>query len=500
MCREDERDEMQVMHLPEAFCERMQGLLGEEYRDFLDCYQKDNYRALRFNLRKKGWSSELEKQVLAELAIPAEPVPWAAHAWYYPEACRPGRHPYHEMGVYYIQEPSAMSAAALLAPEPGERVLDLCAAPGGKSTQLASMLGPEGFLVMNEIMPNRCKILAQNVERMGIDNALVTNEDGAALAEHFPEYFHRILVDAPCSGEGMFRKNPLAMEEWSPENVQICADRQDEVLSYAARMLMPGGRMVYSTCTFAPAENEQAMQRFLAAHPDFRIEEVEAPWFSPAHPEWADGQEALAKTFRLWPHHLHGEGHYVAVLRREGELALPVLGETPEEMPAKSRKNKKGKKADRSKGSDSAKCMDKKELQILEEFMGESLQPAMRDYLMAGEWVRFGDQLYRMPKGSPNLAGIRVLRAGLHVGTFLKNRFEPSHALALAMGREDATLVYELASEDPAVLSYLKGESLSGASGKGWALVLVNGLSIGWGKIAGGQLKNHFPKGLRWNI
>ncbi len=490
---------IQPLTLPADFTNRMQMLLGDEYEAFLDGYQKENYRALRFNARKKGLTTEDETKILAELQIPEVPVPWAEHGWYYPEEARPGRHPYHEMGIYYIQEPSAMSAASLLKPQPGERVLDLCAAPGGKSTQLASMLGSEGLMIMNEIIPNRCRILAQNVERMGIDNALVTNEDGAALAEHFPEYFHRILVDAPCSGEGMFRKNPQAMEEWSLENVQICADRQDEVLGYAARMLMPGGRLVYSTCTFAPAENEQAMQRFLTAHPEFSIEKVDAPWFTPARPEWADGNPALAVTVRLWPQRLHGEGHYVAVVRKEGVLPDLSMMTASEEETKPSKKNKKGKKGDKGKNNNTSRCMDKNELAILEEFLRESISQEMQEYLANGEWVRFGDQLYRVPKGSPSLQGLRVLRAGLHVGTFLKNRFEPSHALALAMGKEDAVLTVDLSIQDPAVLRYLMGESLPGPSGKGWCLVMADGRSMGWGKLAGGQVKNHFPKGLRWN-
>jgi len=261
-------DEM-ITELPQAFVDRMKPMLGDEWEDFLRGYQNCNYRALRFNRRKANLAAEDQGQILERLGITDPvPVPWAADAYYYDNAVRPGRHLYHDMGIYYIQEPSAMSAASLLWPEPGERILDLCAAPGGKTTQIASLLGPDGLLIANEIVPNRSRILAQNIERMGIDNCIVTNEDGKDLRHHFKEYFHRILVDAPCSGEGMFRKTDVATEEWSPENVEMCADRQQEILGYAAEMLMPGGTLVYSTCTFAPAENEMGMHRFLESHPD----------------------------------------------------------------------------------------------------------------------------------------------------------------------------------------------------------------------------------------
>ena len=236
-------------------------------------------------------SHEEIMRILKVLGISSDKkVSWANEAYYFDENVRPGKHPYHEMGLYYIQEPSAMSAAALLAPKPGMRVLDLCAAPGGKSTQLATYLGDSGLLVSNEINTQRSRILSQNIERMGIKNAIVTNEDSFVLASHFPGFFNAIQVDAPCSGEGMFRKLPEAIEQWSMENVAICAARQKEILDNAAVMLKPGGTIVYSTCTFSKEENEDVIEYFLERHPDFTLEEME----------------------RFWPHKVDGEGHFVA--------------------------------------------------------------------------------------------------------------------------------------------------------------------------------------------
>ena len=247
--------------LPQSFTERMQGLLGLEYEEFLASFEHEKYQALRLNPLKRDDMSVITEKVKQTFQL--QQVPWAENGYYYTKEDQPGKHPWHEAGLYYIQEPSAMAPVTLLSPQPGERILDLCAAPGGKSTQIASAMEGEGLLVTNEIHPARAKILSENVERMGIRNACVLNETPEHLADIFEEYFDRILVDAPCSGEGMFRKNEVACEEWSPENVQLCADRQDGILECAARMLVPGGRLVYSTCTFAPAENEGSISRFM---------------------------------------------------------------------------------------------------------------------------------------------------------------------------------------------------------------------------------------------
>ena len=300
--------------LPDLFCEKMKTLLGAEFDAFLSSLDRPRAVALRLNPLKCSTPRGSASQGLPALpekvceAFHLTPVPWARDGYNYDPAARPGLHPYHAAGVYYLQEASAMAPAGLLDAQPGERVLDLCAAPGGKSTQIAASMDGRGLLVCNEIHPKRAAILSSNIERMGVANALVLNEHPSRIAERFPAYFDRVLVDAPCSGEGMFRKHDAASNDWSFETVSMCAARQAEILDCAARTLRPGGRLVYSTCTFSPEENEQTVAAFLRRNPSFEIEALPAPWFAPGRPEWADGNDALTRTFRLWPHQLLGEG------------------------------------------------------------------------------------------------------------------------------------------------------------------------------------------------
>ena len=464
---------MENFSLPSDFIRKMQLLLNSEWEDFKTCYENNKYQALRFNPLKKGISPDIYPELLSTLSIPDRtPVPWADHAYYYPDTAHPGKHPWHEAGLYYIQEPSAMSAAALLAPEPGDRVLDLCAAPGGKSTQLAAYLNQTGLLVANEIHPARCKILSQNMERLGISNAIVTNEDSFALAARFPEYFDKIMVDAPCSGEGMFRKNPEAASEWSLANVKNCAARQSEILDNAAEMLVPGGKIVYSTCTFSPEENEQVIASFLEQHPEFELIQKDVPEFDHGRPDWANHMPQLAFTFRLWPHHLHGEGHFAAILQKKGSRPAHTSGKT-------------------------AGLKDKNQLRLWQEFASTVLTPDMNDFLQQGNLILFGEQLYRLPEDAPSLEHLKVLRAGLHLGTFKKNRFEPSHALALFLGIQDVKTSISLSLADPSTSMFFNGETINCDTQKGWCLVCIEGFSAGWGKASGGILKNHYPKGLR---
>ena len=310
--------------LPPAFLDRVRQQLGPEYEAFLASYHRPRALGLRLN--------PLKTDRPPILPFTLSPLPWAAYGFWYPSEERPGLHPWHEAGLYYLQEPSAMAPAELLGVEPGLRVLDLCAAPGGKSTQLAAKMRGQGLLVCNEYHPKRAKILSQNVERMAISNALVLQETPERLAKRFPGWFHRVLVDAPCSGEGMFRKEAAALEDWSPELVEMCARRQAGILDAAAELLAPGGRLVYSTCTFAPQEDEGAVAAFLARHPEFEIEVLDVPWFSPGDGAAGPG---LEHTFRLWPHKLRGEGHYAAVLRKgAGEAAPPPAFARPDRLPA----------------------------------------------------------------------------------------------------------------------------------------------------------------------
>lgn len=478
--------------LPEQFLERMQEMLGEEFDIFLDSFSREKYQALRLNELKIAMSGESAATLLApgEGGVSSAPfhlakVPWSKNGYYYDKEDLPGKHPYHEAGVYYIQEPSAMAPVTLLEVQPGDRILDLCAAPGGKSTQIGAAMGGEGLLVANEIHPARAKILSENIERMGIRNACVTNETPRHLAEVFPEYFNRILVDAPCSGEGMFRKNEGACDEWSPENVQICGERQDEILDCAARMLCPGGRMVYSTCTFAPTENEGSIFRFLERHPEFHLMEIEKEKLcieGDGVPEYLDvecdgtdidgvDKEELRKTLRLWPHKIKGEGHYAAVLVKEGKLT-----EGYEPFPL----------------SGFQKGVSEKELGEYPEFAKEFLKTKL-----FGNYMKFGDNIYLIPENMPNLKGLKVLRPGLHLGTLKKNRFEPSHALALALSPNDVVLSWNLDSTEELASAYLNGQTFPAEGKKGWYVICVDGFSMGWGKLAGGVMKNHYPKGLR---
>ena len=427
--------------LPEAFLDRMKHQLDDEYEDFLRSLERPRAVALRFNPLKG---------TAPELPFVQQPVPWEPEGFYYDPASRPGLHVYHEAGVYYLQEASAMAPVALLDPQPGERVCDLCSAPGGKTTQIAGRMLGKGFLLCNEWSPKRAKILSQNIERMGVANALVTNEDTSVLAKRFAGSFDKVLIDAPCSGEGMFRKEEAAVTDWSIETVQMCARRQAEILHNGAQLVRPGGRLVYSTCTFAPEEDELAVAAFLENHPEFEPEIIKAPWFVP-------GENG---SHRLWPHKLLGEGHFAAVLRKKGDEEAeftPVSGgKLPKEW-----------------------VQFAKDLQI---------------DLPAGQAVMFGDTLYWAPEGMPDITRLRVLRAGLELGTVKKGRFEPSHALALWLKSCSNVQNYEPDSAEMA--KYIHGDVVP-SSIRGWCLVTAGGYSIGWGKGDGNVLKNHYPKGLR---
>lgn len=427
--------------LPEAFLQRMEAQLGSEYPAFLESLERPRAVALRFNPMKG------ERPVLPFVGAP---VPWEPEGFYYDPETRPGLHVYHEAGVYYLQEASAMAPVALLDPKPGERVCDLCAAPGGKTTQIAGRMLGQGFLVCNEINPKRAKILSRNIERMGVANALVTNEHPETLASRFPGFFDRVLVDAPCSGEGMFRKEEAAVTDWSQETVQMCARRQREILDSAARLVRPGGRLVYSTCTFAPEEDEETVAAFLEAHPEFTPEPVEAPWFVP-------GENA---SYRMWPHKLLGEGHFAAVFRKtQGESG---------EVPA---------------------CPGEKCPKAWESFAKE-----LDITLPEGKAVSFGQSLYWAPMELPELNRLKVLRPGLELGTERKGRFEPAHALALWL--KTCAVTESFPPESPEMKAYLHGDVVPSGK-KGWCLVQAGGYAIGWGKGDGSVLKNHYPKGLR---
>ena len=427
--------------LPEAFLQRIQVQLGDEYEDYLKSLERPRAVALRFNPLKGEAPS---------LPFVGDPVPWEPMGYYYDPEARPGLHVYHEAGVYYLQEASAMAPVALLDPQPGEKICDLCAAPGGKTTQIAGRMGGEGFLLCNEINPKRARILSRNIERMAVANALVTNEHPENLAKRFAGFFDRVLVDAPCSGEGMFRKEEAAVTDWSVETVEMCARRQAEILHSAARMVKPGGRLVYSTCTFAPEEDELAVAAFLEAHPEFEPEFLEAPWFVP-------GENG---SHRMWPHKLLGEGHFAAVLRKkdgeEADIDIPTREKLPKEWVSFA-----------------------KELGI---------------QLPDGKAVSFGQNLFWAPEDLPDIRRLKVMRPGLELGTVKKDRFEPAHALALWL--KECKNMQDYDADSAEMKEYIHGNVVPSTI-KGWCLVTAGGYSIGWGKGDGNVLKNHYPKGLR---
>ena len=447
--------------LPALFRERMRAQLGDAADAFFESYGRPLPHALRVNTRKTS-----PEALAGLLGCALSPVPWNDAGFYYPEEARPGKRPYHDAGLYYIQEPSAMSAAPALAACPGERVLDLCAAPGGKTASIAAMMEDTGLLAANEIDPGRARILSQNVERLGFAHTVVTSEPPDALAARFPLFFDRILTDAPCSGEGMFRKEPEALTHWSPENIARCAARQRDILRAAAAMLRPGGRLVYSTCTFAPEENEGQIDAFLREHREFRLLELH----------------------RLLPHEVEGEGHFVAVLEKEGSPE-PLSGKKT--GPARKKAKKHG-----------APRLSREAASLWAAFREEVLTPpaanlppeALLSRLFSETPLAFGDMLY-LPPAVPDLAGLRVLRPGLQLGSAAGGRFTPSHALALALAAGDAKRRTDLSEE--AAARYIAGETVPSDAPSGWGLVTVSGFPLAWGKVSGGVCKNHYPKGLR---
>lgn len=450
------------MNLPKRFMERMKVLLNDEYEDFIKAFEQDEWKALRINKKM------FKENGRDNLPFSLRRVPWEETGYYYKEEETPGRHPYHHAGVYYIQEPSAMAPAAFLCQDgigEDEVVLDLCAAPGGKSTQIASYMNGKGILYSNEINRKRAEILSENIERMGIGNAIVINEAPEELSPFFNEYFDRICVDAPCSGEGMFRKNDEAVEEWSEENVIMCANRQDGILDEADKMLKKGGKMVYSTCTFAEEEDEGTIKRFLSRHSNYEIVDVKIE----------EGMNKSEYGIRLFPHKIQGEGHFVCVLQKSGE----------KEQSLNKARNKE------------IKSLSEKEIKAYRDFEREFLKERLE-----GCFTIFKESLYLLPEGVTDFKGLRVLRPGLCLGEIKKDRFEPSHSLAQFLTKDMVkdSHITNLASSSKEIEAYLHGEAFvvnEEGKDKGFHLITVDGFSTGLGKLSNGQMKNHYPKGLR---
>ncbi len=463
--------------LPEAFEERMRIILGNEYEAFAQSLKEERVQGLRFNTLKAGLEEEIGS-CSAEFGL--KPVPWCHEGFTYKAGERPGRHPYHDAGVYYIQEPSAMAAVELMDVKPGDKVLDLCAAPGGKSTQIAAKLDGRGLLIANEIHPARAKILSQNIERTGVRNAVVLNEDPKHLSERFHAFFDRILVDAPCSGEGMFRKDEEAAAQWSEDNVRHCAKRGQDILDCAASMLKPGGILLYSTCTFEREEDEEAVECFLDTHRDFAPSYEADPEISSSLSKCMTASGDTASwMYRLWPHLTEGEGAFMAVLRKTDGDGTP--------FPIRKRKK-----------TAQASLKDKDIISLANRGFDAIFNKNSFSAITAERLMLHGNDLYVMPEECPSLEGLKVMRCGLCLGSVGKKHFEPSHALALAVRACDCREVLSLNSGGEMMERYLRGSTLPVNSGiKGRMLVCADEYSIGWGKAVDGVLKNHYPKGLR---
>ncbi len=428
--------------LPEKFLEDMKEILKGEYEDFLKSYEEKRSIGLRVNTLK----ITVEDFVKLNL-FHLDPIPWCKEGFYYNEEReRPGKNPLHEAGLYYLQEPSAMAVVPNLEIQKGDKVLDLCAAPGGKSTYIASKLKGSGLLISNEINSSRIKALGENIERFGGKNVIITNSDASKLEKVFVEYFDKILIDAPCSGEGMFRKDEVAIKDWSYEKVLECKNIQEEILNSAYNMLKENGILVYSTCTFSKEENEDRVKHFLKEHKDM----------------------ALLHMERLWPHKVKGEGHFVAKLKKISKTESNV-------------KFTKLKKLTN-------------EIKDFREFEKKYLNIQFEENLELK-----GENLYLVPEEYPDMKKIKVLRSGVHLGTLKKNRFEPAHALSHYLKAEDAKFTEHLKIDSKEVMEYLRGNVLNTGQDRGWVLVTVEGYPLGWGKESKGMLKNHYPKGLRIN-
>jgi NOL1/NOP2/sun family putative RNA methylase len=497
----------------------MRRLLGEQADAFLASYLQPATAGLRVNTLKIA-PDDLRRRLPYHL----KPLPWTLSGFQLVEAApdpsqppgpsttpaSPGKHVYHAAGLYYLQEPSAMAVAELLNPGPGETVLDLCAAPGGKTTHLAALMDNRGVLVANETHPKRVWELAENLERWGAQNCIITNESPARLAERLGGYFDKILVDAPCSGEGMFRKSESARRDWSPEHTVHCAQRQAAILDSAAQMLKPGGLLAYSTCTFNSLENESSLAHFLKSHPDFEILPIDPiPGCSPGQPGWLPPEDSLpelAHALRIWPHLAPGEGHFVALLRRNSDRpATPVS--LARKSPAKARRNTgaSGKQMDRQSQPLMRQPLRNQWLPEFQDFCRQNL-PASAPFNQpdAAQLSLSGMYLYKLPANSPDLTGLKVIHPGWWLGAFYTGagqsrlRFEPSHALALGLRVGQVQRCLDLPSGSPQVGAYLRGETFAWEAEASWVLLAVDGFPLGWGKSGRGQVKNFYPRGLRW--
>lgn len=495
-----------MVWMPEQFLERMKEMLGDEYGEFLASYEKPRTYGLRVNTLKMT-PEEFEQLGL----FSATRIPWVENGYFYQGDVRPAAHPLYAAGTYYLQEPSAMTPAACLGVKPGERVLDLCAAPGGKATEIGARLKGEGLLVANDISASRARALLYNLEVFGIENAFVTNETPARLAEVFAGYFDRILVDAPCSGEGMFRKEEAVARDWSPEKSDALSGQQREILEQAVKMLKPGGTLLYSTCTFAPCEDEQTVSWLLEEFPDMHLVPLpQYEGFSEGRPLWGNGREDLELCVRIWPHRMEGEGHFLAKFEKCGadEESFPVKDSQKEERESDGAEKNGRRNPGRGKGQkkrgrrDTAEQNRDTKLSRQEEaLIREFLLPCRKNFPME-QMEKRGQKVYFVPELPEGVRGLKFLRNGLYFGELRKDRFEPSQQLAMCLRAEEFTEHLCLNLEDERAARYLKGETLSVSPGEtdapaGWKLVCVGDCPLGWGRLVQGVLKNKYQNSWR---
>lgn len=444
------------IQLPENYIQQMKELLKDDFEAYMQSFEKERYYGLRVNTNKIS-----VKDFLKISPFTLEPIPWTDNGFYYSGDQKPAKHPYYYAGLYYLQEPSAMLPAQILPIEVNEFVLDTCAAPGGKSTELASKLHNTGLLLSNDISTSRCQGLIKNLELFGAYNTWVSSEDLVDLSKRFVETFDKILVDAPCSGEGMFRKEPHLIHSWIERDDTYYPPIQKEILSSAVRMLKPGGMLVYSTCTFSVKENEEVVQDILDRYSDLHLVPI------PKFPGFSSGIH-MEECVRLYPHKIKGEGHFVALLQKEGKASQKIFKNKSSALPESFKEFLNVCSFDFSKG-----CFSIKK-----------------------------DKIIWSPQQLPEQTKWRLLRSGLICGEIKKNHFEPSQALALALKKDQFKNIADLPIDDVRVIKYLKGETIDikdlDTKSKGWILVCVNGFPLGFGKIDKGIIKNKYAKGWRW--
>ena len=457
-----------MMRLPDSFKNKMRLMLKDEYPLYEKSLSEPMYTCLRVNTLKISVEEFLEIS-----PFKLTPVPWTKNGFYYDASVdTPSKHPFYYAGLYYLQEPSACLPAATLPIEENDKVLDLCAAPGGKSTELATHLGPGGLLVSNDISASRLKALQKNIEVFGIRNSIITCETPDSLANVFEAYFDKILIDAPCSGEGMFRKSSAMVTAWEQNGNEKFINIQRSILKEAVKMLKPGGSILYSTCTFDPGEDEKQVLYLKELDPELKVEAIPSfEGFVPGNPEWAESDdESLRNTYHLFPHKIKGEGHYVALLKSDSEFEKY------------------------SSVVEYGINRYKYNIPEIEEFLSH--------IKLSDEILEFrNNKLYLVPEDSPELSGMRIMRRGVYLGELKKNRFEPSQSFAMIMDDKSFDNTISFSPDDPLVYKYLKGETIDldddcGLK-KGWVLVLVDKYPLGFGKLTGSTLKNKYLPGWR---